>query len=91
MDMDKVNCIMNMKQSRNVKEVQQFLGSCNFYRKFITNFTEVTIPFNTLLKKDAIFDMNTEHLESFTNLKKLLSQTTLTNRSETRHETKLIL
>jgi len=71
MDMDKSNEIMKRAPPRNVKEVQKFLGSCNFYRKFITDFAKITQPLTTLLKSDVKFDMNAERLEAFNTLKKL--------------------
>ena len=73
MDMEKINEIMKRAPPRNVKEVQQFLGSCNFYRKFITDFAKMTQPLTTLLKSDVKFDMNAERLEAFNTLKKLLA------------------
>ncbi len=69
MDMEKINEIMKRAPPRNVKEVQQFLGSCNFYRKFITDFAKMTQPLTTLLKSDVKFDMNAERLEAFNTLK----------------------
>ena len=40
MDPDKISAIVDMKSPRNIKELQRFLGLCNFYRSFIENFSE---------------------------------------------------
>jgi hypothetical protein len=34
-----------------VKDVHSFLGFCNFYHSFITNFSTVACPLNDLTKK----------------------------------------
>ena len=38
---------------RNVKEVQQFLGFANYYRRFIKNFAEIAKPLHKLTERSA--------------------------------------
>ena len=38
MDPEKIKAITEMPYSTNVKEVQQFLGMCGYYRKFVKDF-----------------------------------------------------
>ena len=35
-----------------LKEVQQFLGLCNYYRKFITRFSELASPLTKLTRRN---------------------------------------
>jgi len=39
--------------TRKIKDLQAFLGFCNFYRRFIHQYSEVVAPLTALLRKDA--------------------------------------
>lgn len=43
--------IKNWKTRQNVKQVQQFLGLCNFYRQFIHRFSGIAAPLSNLTQK----------------------------------------
>ena len=45
--------VKNWKTPNTVKEVQQFLGLCNYYRQFIKGFSEVAAPLTHLTRKDV--------------------------------------
>jgi reverse transcriptase-like protein len=51
MDPVKVEGIAKWPTPTTVKDVQSFLGFCNFYRSFIANFSAVAWPLNDLTKK----------------------------------------
>lgn len=36
-----------------VKDIRQFLGFCNFYRRFVHHFAKVAGPLNNLTKQNA--------------------------------------
>jgi hypothetical protein len=55
MDPKKVHAIQAMLPPTNVKQVQQFLGICNYYRKFIANFAKMSEPIAELVKKEIPF------------------------------------
>ena len=40
----KVNAIVEMPKPTCAKEVQRFIGKCQYYRKFIPNFSQVAAP-----------------------------------------------
>jgi len=69
MDENKVKSILDWPIPRNLKELQSFLGLCNFYRKFIKNFSDKTEPLRKLLKKDAKFVWDAETDNAFKKLK----------------------
>ena len=52
MDPDKVKAIEEWPTPSKVKKVQKFLRTCNFYRRFILNFSKVSRPLNNLTQKD---------------------------------------
>ena len=53
MQQDKIETIQNWPAPRNVSEILGFLGLCNFYRRFIKNFSKLTLPLTSMLKKSA--------------------------------------
>jgi len=46
-----VEGVLNWPVSRNVKEVQKFLGLANYYRRFIKNFARIAVPLHVLVRK----------------------------------------
>ena len=54
-DPAKVECVTNWKEPQDVKEIQNFLGFANFYRRFIRNFSKLVKSLNDLTKKDIKF------------------------------------
>ena len=69
MDPAKIKTINEWPAPKNVKEVQMFLGLCNYYRTFIPNFSKRTMAMTELLKKDVVFNWNKDCSESFMDLK----------------------
>ena len=68
-DSAKVEAIKNWSTPKHVKDVQVFVGFCNFYQYFIQNFSKIAGPFNSLTKKDAIFVWSTDCSQAFQELK----------------------
>jgi len=60
MDPVKVQGISEWPTPLTVKDVQSFLGFCNFYRAFIKNFSAIARPLNNLTRKDEQFIWTTE-------------------------------
>jgi len=77
MDEDKLKSIMEWPIPNNVKELQSFLGLCNFYRRFIKNFAEIMEPLRRLLRKETIFNWDTKADEAFNKLKESFSTNNL--------------
>ena len=48
-DKSKVALIMNLPHPSNVREVRSFLGHAGFYRRFIKDFSKITVPLSRLL------------------------------------------
>lgn len=60
-----VAAIKTWPSPRSIKDVQSFLGFCNFYRRFIKNYSTIAAPLTNLLKKNATFSWGNEHIAVF--------------------------
>jgi hypothetical protein len=52
-----------------LKQVQSFLGTCNFWQKFICGFSMITWPLHDLVKKTIPFEWTEECQQAFDTLK----------------------
>jgi hypothetical protein len=78
MDPAKLSGISQWQIPSSVKEVRSFLGFCNFYRHFISHYSDLARPLIDLTKKDAIFAWT--QANSFEKLKQcFLSELVLRN------------
>lgn len=66
---DNVQAIRDMKRPQTVKDVRSFMGSVNFYGKFIPNVADLRKPLNDLLKKDHKFVWTNECDKAFNKLR----------------------
>ena len=73
MDPKKISAIRDRVPPRNVKEVQEFLGICNYYRIFVMNFARIAKPLFNLLKKETPFTWSEDEQNSFERLKNALT------------------
>ena len=69
MNSAKVEAIKNWSMLKRVKDMHAFVGFCNFYWRFIQNFSKIAGPFNSLTKKDATFVWSTNCKTAFQKLK----------------------
>ena len=73
--------LKTMKMQRTVKQVKRLIGFYHFFRNFLPNLNETLLPFYKLLKFNAEFFINDEHLKALEKLQeKLLSATKMTLR-----------
>lgn len=72
-DPEKMRAIHSFPQPKTVNEMQRFLGCCNYYRKYIKNYANITRPLSNLTKKEAIYIWTENCEEAFTILKKALT------------------
>jgi hypothetical protein len=69
MDPEKVKTILEWKTPRSATDVLRFDGFCNFYRRFIRNYSKIVTPLINLTKKNAIFNWLIECQDAFELLK----------------------
>lgn len=72
-DPEKIVAVQNWKPPGTVKGVQSFLGFCNFYRKFVPEYSRVAKPLTALTKKGEGFTWTMECDLAFEELKRLLT------------------
>jgi len=72
MDPIKTKAISEWATPKNLREVRSFMQFCNFYRTFIPNFADITVPFNKLTKKDVKFEWGDRQEKAFQTLKDII-------------------
>ena len=61
--------VRDWKEPTNVRQVQQFLGLHNYYRRFIHKFSDIVQPIVQLTRKDVPFNWTATCQRSFEALK----------------------
>ena len=74
MDPVKIQGIMEWPTPKTVKDVQSFLGFCNFYRAFIKDFSNIAQPLNNLTRKNEPWNWSKECNVAFNCLKEMCGQ-----------------
>ncbi|VDC04626.1 unnamed protein product [Peniophora sp. CBMAI 1063] len=69
MDPVKVQGITDWPTPKNLSHVNQFLGFCNFYRRFIEGYSALTRPLDALRKKDVAWRWGIEEERAFREIK----------------------
>ena len=73
MDTEKVKAILDWPAPTNVKEVQSFIGLCNYYRLFIKDFAKIANPIHKLTRKNVPFVWGKDQQKAFDKLKHLFT------------------
>ena len=69
----KLKAVSNWPTLTKVKNIQEFLGFCNFYRRFVKNYSALARPLFDLTKKDTLFLWGTTQADAFTTLQNALT------------------
>ncbi|RDX75206.1 Retrovirus-related Pol polyprotein from transposon opus, partial [Mucuna pruriens] len=72
-DKSKIDIITSLPNPAFVREVRSFLGHVGFYRRFIKNFSKISMPLSKLLQKDVDFKFDQPCVEAFLELKTQLT------------------
>ena len=73
MDPVKLKVVSSWPTPTKVKNIQEFLGFCKFYRRFIKNYSTLARPLFDLMKKDMLFLWGTAQAEAFAALQNALT------------------
>jgi hypothetical protein len=68
-DPKKVETVQNWPPPTNLKDVQSFLGLCNYYHRFIQDYSKIATPLTDLTHKDTPYHWTTQTQEAFDQLK----------------------
>ncbi|GFT65728.1 transposon Tf2-11 polyprotein [Trichonephila clavipes] len=71
-DHEKTSAILGITSPKNVKQLQSFLQTCSWYRKFIANFSEIAGPLSNLTKKKAFWKWSEEEVKALQTCKQCL-------------------
>jgi len=74
-DPSKVDKVQNWPTPQNTKDVQQFLGLANYYRRFIRNFADLAKPLHKLTERNVAFSWTQECQDAFDSLRLKLTST----------------
>lgn len=74
MDPAKIAAVVDWTTPTNLKEMQAFVGFCNFYRRFIKNFSKIVRPMVKLTRKDVAFEWSEDCQQAFNQLKIVITQ-----------------
>ena len=69
MDPVKVQTIQDWPAPRKVKDIQSFLGFANFYRRFISDYSDIVVPLTRLTRKGVPWIFSDAAKKSFEALK----------------------
>jgi len=97
MDEDKVDTVRNWSREKKTKnrrldilfQVQQFLGFCNYYQRFIPKYFEKAEPLTSLTKKDEPFVSELEQEFAFETMVTAFTKAPALRQSE--HEREVII
>jgi len=73
MDPVKLTAVSNWPTPKTMKEVQKWLGFCNFYRRFVKNYSALARPLFNLTKKDVPFHWDHAEEQAFRDLQSALT------------------
>ena len=73
MDPVKLTAVTNWPTLRTMKDVQKFLGFCNFYCCFVKNYSTLARLLFNLTRKDVPFHWDQEEEKAFHNLQSTLT------------------
>ena len=69
MDPSKVQTIQDWPEPRKVKDIQSFLGFANFYRRFISDYSDIVVPLTRLTRKGTVWNFSDSARKAFEALK----------------------
>ena len=76
-DPKRVEAIKNLSLPRSKKEIQSFLGTINFIRRFIANFAKIIKNITSMLRKNSKVKWTEEAKHSFNAIKEAIMTTTI--------------
>ena len=70
----KVDAVLKMPRPENVSSLKSFLGSVQFYSKFLPNLSNITEPLHCLTRRDTPWRWGADEEAAFQHLKNMLCQ-----------------
>ncbi|KAI3804484.1 hypothetical protein L1987_26058 [Smallanthus sonchifolius] len=73
-DPTKIEAVKNWQAPKTPTEVRSFLGLAGYYRRFISNFSKITVPLTALTHKGKPYEWGPKQEEAFQTLKRKLCE-----------------
>jgi len=74
MNLRKIQAVVEWSTSTNLVQMQFFIDFCNFYRRFIKNFSKIVQSMIQLIQKEVIFEWNHACQTIFDHMKKWMTE-----------------
>ncbi|XP_074358672.1 uncharacterized protein LOC141697979 [Apium graveolens] len=76
-DPEKIEAVMNWEAPKTPTKVRSFMGLAGYYRRFIKDFSKISVPLTKLTRKNEKFEWTEKCESSFQELKKRLDTVTV--------------
>ncbi len=87
MNFRKVQAVVKWSTSTNLTQMQFFVNFCNFYRRFIKNFSKIVHSLIQLTQKEVIFEWNQACQTIFDHMKKQMTEVSILRHFDQNRET----
>ncbi len=87
MNSRKIQMIVEWSILINLTQIQFFINFCNFYRRFIKNFSKIVHFMIQLTQKKIIFEWNEIYQMTFNHMKRCMIKTSILRHFDQTHET----
>ncbi len=77
MNSRKVQAVVKWSTLNNLTQIQSFIDFCNFYRRFIKNFSKIVRSMIQLTQKKIIFEWNETCQTAFNHMKRCMTETSI--------------
>jgi hypothetical protein len=74
MSLEKIAAVVDWPLPWKVKDIQSFLGFCNFYCRFIWNYSDITIPLTWLTRSNVWWVWSAKCQMAFITLKRAFTE-----------------
>ncbi len=71
-DPRKMEALVKLPPPKNVKGVRQIMGCFNYYKRFVKDYSKISLPLNELLRQDETFVWDNKRQEALDTLKAAL-------------------
>ncbi|KAG9186916.1 hypothetical protein G6011_01003 [Alternaria panax] len=89
MNPKKISAVQEWPTPKTVKDVQSFLGFANYYRKFIKDYSKITVPLSEITKKKIGFKWDKEHQDAFDQIKQIFLEAPVLEMYDPKRETRV--
>jgi len=87
MNFRKVQAVVEWSTSTNLTQMQFFVDFCNFYRRFIKNFSKIVHSLIQLTQKEMIFEWDQARQTIFDHMKKRMTEVSILRHFDQNRET----